>query len=58
MCVPALYQSRANGYLLSDFYSGPATGKSGRFTEGLLLRRPDQGLAFYCARRWQYNTLT
>src|SRR5271169_310603 len=36
---PALCQSNAKGYLLPDFYSGCATGKSGRFTEGLLLRR-------------------
>src|ERR1700694_457544 len=35
---PALCRSYAKGYLLPDFYSG-ATGISGRFTEGLLLRR-------------------
>src|SRR6266478_2965295 len=36
---PALCQSDAKSYLLPDFYSGCATGISGRFTEGLLLRR-------------------
>src|SRR5271170_1214756 len=37
--IPALCQSNAKGYLLPDFYSGGATGISGRFSEGLLLRR-------------------
>src|ERR1700722_2684657 len=36
---PTLCQSNAKGYLLPDFYSGCATGISGLFTEGLLLRR-------------------
>src|ERR1700726_3855617 len=39
---PALCQSDAKGYLLPDFYSGCATGISGRFSEGLLLRRSQQ----------------
>src|ERR1700730_17158465 len=39
---PALCRSYAKGYLLPDFYSG-ATGISGRFTEGLLLRRVQTG---------------
>src|SRR5208282_1682726 len=36
---PALCQSDAKDYLLPDFYSGCAARISGRFTEGLLLRR-------------------
>src|SRR5208283_1188451 len=35
---PALCLSNAKDHLLPDFYSG-ATGISGRFSEGLLLRR-------------------
>src|SRR5580692_2227180 len=34
----ALCQIEGKGYLLPDFYSG-ATGRPGRFSEGLLLRR-------------------
>jgi len=33
----------AKSYLLLDFYSG-ATGQSGRFSEGFLLRRLHQGM--------------
>src|SRR4029077_6005443 len=40
--IPALCQSNAKGYLLPDFYSGGATGISGRSSEGLLLRRLDK----------------
>src|SRR5271166_2290202 len=36
--IPALCLSNAKDHLLPDFYSG-ATGISGRFSEGLLLRR-------------------
>src|SRR6516165_7973447 len=35
---PAPCRLKAKGYLLPEFYSG-ATGRSGRFNEGLLLRR-------------------
>src|SRR6266478_7994318 len=53
---PALCQSDAKSYLLPDFYSGCATGISGRFTEGLLLRRLQLGdrTGFSCnvAVRW------
>src|SRR5690349_11693958 len=54
---PTLCQSNAKGYLLPDFYSGCATGISGRFTEGLLLRRSHRNLTTFgavfgtCARR-------
>ena len=39
--ISAVWKNRgsvAKGYQLPDFYSG-VTGKSGRFSEGLLLRR-------------------
>src|SRR5690242_17164072 len=49
---PALCQSNAKGYLLPDFYSGCATGKSGRFTEGLLPRRSQFGAA---VRGWLFT---
>src|SRR5580704_14414227 len=38
----ALCQIEGKGYLLPDFYSG-ATGRPGRFSEGLLLRRLHKG---------------
>src|SRR5271166_2258379 len=44
--IPALCLSNAKDHLLPDFYSG-ATGISGRFSEGLLLRRLQ---LFRCAR--------
>ena len=37
--IPHPLPFQRKGYLLPDFYSGCATGISGRFTEGLLLRR-------------------
>ena len=36
--IPALRPRGTKGYQLPEFYSG-ATERSGRFTEGLLLRR-------------------
>src|SRR5215510_8340452 len=41
---PAPCRLKAKGYLLPEFYSG-ATGRSGRFNEGLLLRRLRSGSA-------------
>jgi hypothetical protein len=40
--IPALSRLEAKGYQLPEFYSG-AAAKSGRFTEGLLLRRLQAG---------------
>src|SRR5262249_34398561 len=47
---PAPCRLKAKGYLLPEFYSG-ATGRSGRFNEGLLLRRLQARPEFSLGRR-------
>src|SRR5262245_8272672 len=59
---PAPCRLKAKGYLLPEFYSG-ATGRSGRFNEGLLLRRLQPSLcglllARACPALWRETRQT